>query len=117
MPSYGVSCPECGASGTQWVRLRTLTESTRPPHVGPETCQSLPRFGELLLYILLTRTERINLLGDLNEDYNEAYFRFGKTAALSCFYAQVLRSLWPLFWRVLVRVGAISAASQVSGWL
>jgi hypothetical protein len=79
--------------------------------------KALPRFGELLLFLFLTRAERVNVIGDLIEDYHEAIEKFGRRTAARCFYVQVFRSLWPFLRRFLFRMGIISFALKLFAWL
>jgi hypothetical protein len=60
-----------------------------------------PCFGEYLLYFLLTKAERVYLIGDLTEEYEQVLHKFGKRAATWWYYKQVLESIWPLLSRTL----------------
>src|SRR5437879_1155213 len=122
-PSLRIRCPNCGSTSRQFSadifesvsgyasvstvlifsREALTTKQPLSSYLGTST--PLPRFGEILLYLFLTRTERTNLIGDLIEDYHEAIEKFGKRTAVKCFYFQVIRSLSPLLRRVLVRLG------------
>ena len=55
----------------------------------------LPKLGEYLLYIVLSKPERINVIGDLEEDYEVVKLKFGDRAAKLFFYNQVFTSLLP----------------------
>ena len=60
-----------------------------------------PVLGEYLLYFLLTKAERVYLIGDLTEEYEQVLIKFGKRAAVWWYYKQVFDSLWPLLSRTL----------------
>jgi hypothetical protein len=69
-----------------------------------------PRFAEYLLYIFISRAERIYLLGDLSEDYEEILSKFGKRRADLWFYKQTVLSLRPL-------VGRAISSLRFIGWV
>jgi len=95
-----------------------IESASVPTVIAPSNASGvLPRLGELLLYLFLTRTERINLIGDLIEDYHEASAKFGRKGATRWFYVQVFRSLWPLLRRLLFKVGIISCAAKGGSWV
>ena len=48
-----------------------------------------PGFGEYLLYLLLSKSERENLLGDLNEGFEEVCIKFGPGLGKIWYYKQV----------------------------
>jgi hypothetical protein len=134
IPASRAPCPNCGstsrhfsahifASVTAVASVSTrfiLLGSEGAPDTGvipsSDRSRALPRFGELLLYIFLTRTERINLIGDLIEDYDEARVKFGIKSAVKYFYVQVVRSLWPLLRRILFKASIIACAAKTVFW-
>src|ERR1043166_950997 len=109
-PSVRQVCPNCHSDNRRFlinldtaVFVATSTSTEPTAQITIVAGQKLPRFGEILLYVFLTRSERINVIGDLSEDYQEATIKFGRRCAVRCFYAQVFRSLWPLLRRWLFR--------------
>jgi hypothetical protein len=130
-PSLRRPCPNCGSTsrhfsvniqasvlGNGSISTRLILKETErlPPAV--KRREALPRFGELLLYCFLARTERINLIGDLFEDYREAIAKFGRKSAVCCFYAEVARSLLSrLSWRFFFKIGFISGGLKVLIWV
>jgi hypothetical protein len=74
-----------------------------------------PRVGEYLLYFLLTKRERVHLIGDLAEEYQEVFSAFGDRRATCWFYKQVLDSLWPLTYRLLTRVTLLDLVRRLLG--
>ncbi len=65
----------------------------------------LPKTGEFLLSLFLTKRERIYVIGDLAEEYQRIYSAVGRRSARFWFYQQVLGSLLPLTLRSLSMVG------------
>jgi transcriptional regulator with XRE-family HTH domain len=66
-----------------------------------------PKFGEYLLYLFLTKAERVYLIGDLAEEYDELSSRFGRQAANLWYYRQIVTSLRPLMRRLLCRARTV----------
>jgi transcriptional regulator with XRE-family HTH domain len=64
----------------------------------------LPRLGQYLLCLFLTERERVSLIGDLAEEYQEIFSAFGHRKAKCWFYEQVFGSLSPLTYRLFSRV-------------
>ena len=63
-----------------------------------------PKIAEYVLYLFLSKAERVYFIGDLNEEYIEVQNKFGSRSAKVWFYKQVLDSLTPLFWRSFSRI-------------
>jgi hypothetical protein len=74
-----------------------------------------PRLGEYLLYFFLTKRERVHLIGDLAEEYQEVFSRFGRRSATYWFYKQVFDSLWPLTYRSLRKVTLLDLIGRLLG--
>ena len=89
--------------------LRSVSEPW--PHGGGETAP--PRPAVYLLCLVLPKATRVNLVGDLEEEYEDNCNRFGPRRANFLVWAEVLRSLWPL----LKRAGANLLRWGVMGWL
>jgi transcriptional regulator with XRE-family HTH domain len=66
-----------------------------------------PRLAEYLLYFFLTKSERINLIGDTEEEFNEVLEKFGRRKANAWFRKQVFDSLRPLVRRSIARLGVV----------
>lgn len=66
------------------------------PDVDSETSEKPPGSAALLLYCLLSKKDREPVLGDLKEEYPEICAEFGPRRARLWFWAQTIRSLWPL---------------------
>jgi hypothetical protein len=79
-PSVRRVCPNCGSTSRRFavemfesvsafVTVSTILTIAQDRVEGSgELSNHLPRFGELLLFVFLTRAERINIIGDLLED-------------------------------------------------
>ena len=67
-----------------------------------------PKFAEYLIYFILSKQDRVNLIGDLEEEYGEVLKKFGRKAASVWYYKQVFTSIRPVVWNRLVRWGAIA---------
>lgn len=128
VPSLRIPCPYCGStsrlfsvdlfvSATGHASISTTHFVEPQTEVQSRVPEALPPFGEFLLYLFLTRTGRVNVIGDLSEDYAEVSKKFGKKVAIRCFYFQVLRSLWPLLRRFLLRGGIVALAAKVLTWI
>lgn len=83
------------------VQQPTVVKKIRPP-----------RFAEYLLYFFLTKSERVNLIGDTEEEYNEVLDKFGRGKANAWYYKQVFDSLYPLIRRSLGKFGAVVWAAK-----
>jgi len=68
-----------------------------------------PKLGEYLMYLLLSRQDRVNILGDLMEDYGTIESKFGRPAAVFWYYKQVVASIPPCVWKRLFKWGTIAA--------
>lgn len=68
-----------------------------------------PKFGEYLIYLFLSRQDRVNILGDLMEDYGTIESKFGRPAAVFWYYKQVVASIPPCVWKRLFKWGTITA--------
>lgn len=76
-----------------------------------------PKFAEYLLYLFLTKSERINLIGDLTQEYGEVSEKFGIKHANLWFYKQVGDSLKPLIWRSLSKLRLLASVFELlSRW-
>jgi hypothetical protein len=62
---------------------------------------SPPQFGERMLLLVLSKDERVNIPGDLAEEYIEIREVHGVRFAKIWYYKQVVASAWPLFWKAL----------------
>jgi len=65
-----------------------------------------PFNAEYILYLVLQKGEREEIVGDLIETYAELCDRFDKRRADLWFYKQVIGSLLPLLRRAILKVGA-----------
>jgi hypothetical protein len=83
------------------LRQQPATGTTRTTD-NPDT-QPPPKFAEYLLYLLLLKKDREPVLGDLEEEYQEVYNRFGKKLAIIWYYKQVGASYWPLITRATTK--------------
>jgi hypothetical protein len=105
------------------VPIDASTASHEEAHAVPQTVESLndesklhtrtpPRLGERILLLILSKDQRINLPGDLAEEYGELAGRHGEGYAKLWYYKQVVASAWPLIynaarWGVLAWVGRL----------
>lgn len=55
-----------------------------------------PQFGERLLMLILTKDERVNIPGDLTEEYLTIAKKHGERYAKLWYYKQVAASAWPM---------------------
>jgi transcriptional regulator with XRE-family HTH domain len=71
---------------------------------GEDQRSRLPKFGEYLLYLFLSKSERVTVIGDLEEEFEAVELKFGKVAAKIYFYKQVLTSLAPFISKSMFRI-------------
>jgi hypothetical protein len=76
-----------------------------------------PKVGEYLLYLFLSKSERVHMIGDLAEEYKDVYERFGRRSALTWYYKQVYDSLRPLVRRTITRLSALLWLWKYAGWM
>lgn len=74
-----------------YVEIIFRKESSYPPQLGEQ----------LLLLILRTKDERINIPGDLAEEYGEIKVKHGARFAKVWYYKQVAASAWPMIRKAL----------------
>ena len=72
--------------------------------------QTPPRCGERLLLLILSKEERVNIPGDLEEEYRGIAARHGARYAKLWYYKQVAASGWPMIrkavaWGLLASLG------------
>ena len=77
-------------------RVAYLYDSIQELESAGERFVHPPKGAEFLFYLFLPKTLREASLGDLNEDYQEVYLKFGLKLAAFWYYKQVFTSLWPL---------------------
>jgi sulfatase maturation enzyme AslB (radical SAM superfamily) len=92
-----------------WVWKEIATDLVSNVKTDPELTKP-PKSAEFLAYMLLPRSDRENVLGDLAEEYPSIVMKFGQRRAQIYFYKQVLASIWPLVRKSLVKWGAV-------GWI
>lgn len=70
----------------------------------PRNNSKLPKFGEYLLYFFLSKSERVIVIGDMEEEFETIDLRFGKLAARIWFYKQFLSSIFPFAIKASLRL-------------
>lgn len=70
-----------------------------------------PRLGERILLLILTKEERINIPGDLEEEYRGIAAKHGARFAKVWYYRQVAGSAWPMI-RKAVRWGLLASVGE-----
>jgi hypothetical protein len=70
-----------------------------------------PQLGERILLLILTKEERVNIPGDLEEEFRQIMTKHGVRYAKLWYYKQVAASAWPLMrkavgWGLLTSLGA-----------
>jgi hypothetical protein len=69
-----------------------------------------PRLGERLLLLILSKEDRVNIPGDLEEEFAEIATKHGARYAKLWYYKQVAGSAWPMIrkavgWGLLASIG------------
>jgi hypothetical protein len=86
----------------------TQNEASTPIISQPAPCPVRPPLkAEYLLFLFLGKEERDIVIGDLVECYSRVVRKFGKRRGDWWFYKQVAGSLWPLFRRAVLKIGAL----------
>jgi hypothetical protein len=80
-----------------WLDEQSATKSTR--EVAP------PAFAELVISFLAPKNSVQSQLGDLQEMFRKNADRFGEKQARRIYWKQVARSIAPLLWQWLKRLG------------
>lgn len=70
-----------------------------------------PQLGERLLLLILTKEERVNIPGDLAEEFAEIAAKQGQRFAKLWYYKQVTASAWPMF-RKGIRLGLFAWVAE-----
>jgi hypothetical protein len=60
-----------------------------------------PQNGERLLLLILTKEERVNIPGDLEEEFKQIATKHGLRYAKLWYYKQVAASAWPMICKML----------------
>lgn len=76
--------------------IETGVDFIRVPHHGTSVTRKPPKYGERLLYLLLSKDERKNLIGDLAEEYIELQAKHGLKFARVWYWKQVCGSFFSL---------------------
>lgn len=87
------------AAHISYLDSRTANKSAAPPQL-----------GERILLLILTKEERVNIPGDLEEEYRGIATKHGERYAKLWYYKQVAASAWPMIrkaarWGLLASVG------------
>lgn len=73
---------------------------------------SPPQLGErILLIVLRTKEERLNIPGDLEEEYRGIAAKYGERYARLWYYKQVAASAWPMV-RKMIRWGVLTWVAE-----
>lgn len=70
-----------------------------------------PQLGERILLLILTKDERVNIPGDLEEEFRGIAARHGARYAKLWYYKQVAASAWPMI-RKAVRWGLLASVGE-----
>jgi hypothetical protein len=94
-----------------WVKSTLIDHPLKESgQAGPQP----PRFGELILWLLLPCEVRTLEMEKLLKDYPKAVRRFGTRCAGLWFYFQVVFSVWPRARRLIVKIGLLTLIEE---WL
>jgi hypothetical protein len=77
------------------VRRKQLKRQKRRKSLKP------PKFGERTLLLILSKEERVNIPGDLAEEYTEIVKKQGRRFGNIWYWKQVTASMWPLVCKAL----------------
>jgi hypothetical protein len=70
-----------------------------------------PRVGERMLLLVLSKDERVNIPGDLEEEFSEIAVKHGEQFAKVWYYKQVATSAWPMI-RKALRWGGLASVGE-----
>ncbi|MGB8510439.1 MAG: hypothetical protein WCD76_18845 [Pyrinomonadaceae bacterium] len=85
------------------------TETLATPSI--DSSKMPPQLGERLLLLILKKEERVNIPGDLAEEFTEIAARHGERFAKLWYYKQVAASSWPMI-RKAVRWGLLASVGE-----
>ena len=76
-----------------------------------------PKYGERILYLLLSRKNREYVLGDLEEEYSDIVAKFGPGFARVWYRKQVLASITPMIGQRIVGLLKVISLVKAFEWL
>jgi hypothetical protein len=79
-----------------WIKGRLRVFPAREPN-------QPPRLGEYALFLFLSKQDRINIPGDLEEEYRHIESKFGARPATIWYYKQVATSIAPLLRKCFIK--------------
>jgi hypothetical protein len=102
-----------------FVNWAPLTAASEVSVDGPDAnSPPPPRRAELLLHYVLPRARRVEVLGDLEEDYQQEWLpKYGPHHARRMYWRHALRSITPLLWMAIKRWGLITLILGAADWL
>ena len=117
----GTPCPRCGKPMTvsrdaaperaavaelaaEYKRL-TLVNSWADAFLGKRVRHEPPAFAEVLLSLVTKKELREAVLGDCGERAARNAAKFGRKRAIRLYWAEVIRSVAPLAWAAIKRLG------------
>jgi len=92
---------------------------TRPEPEPDQVTEWMPPLGaEQLLHLFLSKSDREELIGDLEEEYRTVILpRFGPRFARTWYWTQALRSIVPMAWTRLIRLAKMIAFLRIFRWI
>lgn len=98
----------------EWTPVINSPTKQEASHTSQVSQSKTPKFAEFLLcfFLVQSREERENLLGDLQEEYTWFLLRFGRMKARLWVYKQVCTSIWPLLRRKLLKLTVLAGFSE-----
>jgi transcriptional regulator with XRE-family HTH domain len=95
----------CSPAVTSELHRDSFSARVRPDSIDVLDDSTLPKLGEFLIYLFVPREDRVEVMGDLEEEYATVKSKFGLRAARIFFYKQVFTSISPFisetFYRAL----------------
>ena len=91
----------------RYIRVRRDKIALSLAFRGSAKTTGAPQLGERILLLLLTREERVNIPGDLEEEFKQIAAKHGARYAKLWYYKQVAASAWPMV-RKAVRWGLLA---------
>ena len=87
-------------------------------HPGSAVYEMPPLGAQRLLYFVLPRKNRQDIIGDLAEEYKtEILPRLGRRGAVVWYWSQAIRSVAPVVYRALVKSSVLAGVAKFLSWL
>lgn len=106
-----VTCISLYWLGSFYSSIKHNSRAGQPYSIKAST--SPPRISERLLLLIMTKAERANIPGDLEEEFKQIAAKHGARYAKLWYYKQVAASAWPLVRKAVGR----GLLASIGAWI